>query len=122
MEDYNIIAESEKAPYCTFWATKDADPVLRDKIKRIIFDIDHKSKVLMHPDRLEVVSVEIKNDGTVEETKMDWDKPGGFLQAGEVLNVCKTGKIDGFEEAKDSDYDGLRKMMKNVKMHPFSEF
>jgi phosphonate transport system substrate-binding protein len=122
MEDYNIIAESEKGPYCTFWATKDADPVLRDKIKQIILDIDYTSSVLMHPDRLSVVSVEIKNDGTAKETPIEWDVPGHFLQSGEVLNLCKTGKIDGFEEAKDSDYDVLRDMMKNVKMDPYSEF
>lgn len=122
MEDYNIVAESEKAPYCTFWATKDADPVLRDKIKQIILDIDYNSRVLMHPDRLSVVSVEIKNDGTAKETPIEWDKPGHFLQSGEVLSLCKSGKIDGFEEAKDSDYDVLRDMMKNVKMDPYSEF
>jgi phosphonate transport system substrate-binding protein len=122
MEDYNIVAESEKAPYCTFWATKDADPVLRDKIKQIILGINYKSMVTMHPDRMQVVSVEIKNDGTVKETPIEWDKPGHFLQSGEVLNVCKSGKIDGFEDAKDSDYDVLRDMMKNAKMHPYSEY
>jgi phosphonate transport system substrate-binding protein len=122
MEDFNIIAESEKAPYCTFWATNDVDPDLRDKILQTILDIDHKSDVYMHPDRLQVLSIEIANDGTVEETPIEWDKPGGYLQTGEVLNVCRTGIIDGFEEAKDSDYDVLRDMMKNAKMDPYSEY
>ena len=76
----------------------------------------------MHPDRLEVISVEIKNDGTAKETPHKWDAPGKYLQSGEVLSVCKSGKIDGFEEAKDSDYDVLREMMKNVKMSPYSEY
>lgn len=122
MEDYNIIAESEKAPYCTFWSTKDADQALKGKINAVLLGINHKSMVHMDPDRLQVIGVEVGNDGTVTKTEEKWNQPDGFLQAGEVLNVCKTGMIDGFETALDSDYDILRGMMKNVKMDPYSEF
>ncbi len=106
--EFVVLAESEPGPYCTFAATKDADKELQAQIKQILLDLKPSDTVYMSPERLEV-------DG------MSWDV-GGFLRTGEVLNVCKAGLIDGYEDGSDSDYDGLRKMMKNVNMDPYADF
>ncbi len=106
--DFEVIAESEPAPYCTFASTKDADPEMSKKIQKILFGLSENDVVKMSPEWLEVEGVE-------------WDK-GGFLRSGEVLNVCKAGVITGYAEAKDSDYDGLREMAKRVGMDPYSKF
>lgn len=106
--DFEVIAESAPAPYCTFASTKDANPELRAKIQKILIELTEKDLVKMDPEWLHVEGVE-------------WDK-GGYLRTGEVLNVCKAGKITGYEEGSDSDYDVLREMAKNVKMDPYAEF
>jgi phosphonate transport system substrate-binding protein len=107
-QEFNIIAESEPAPYCTFASTEDADPVLARQIKQALLALTPQDTVYMSPERLEVEGV-------------PWDS-GGFLRSGEVLNICKAGMIDGYEDAKDSDYDGLREMMKRVNMDPYAKF
>jgi phosphonate transport system substrate-binding protein len=107
-QDFNIVAESEPAPYCTFSATKEADPALAQQIKKALLELTPNDLVYMTPERLEVEGVA-------------WDT-GGYLRTGEVLNVCKEGLIDGYEEAKDSDYDVLREMMKRVNMAPYATF
>jgi hypothetical protein len=107
-QEFNVIAESEPAPYCTFSSTTDADPELSRQIKEALLSLTAEDKVLMVPERLEVEGV-------------PWDA-GGFLRSGEVLNVCKAAFIDGYEEAKDSDYNGLREMMKRVNMAPYATF
>ncbi|MFQ5646780.1 MAG: phosphate/phosphite/phosphonate ABC transporter substrate-binding protein [bacterium] len=120
-EDFNVIAESQKEPYCTFSHTKNADPQLTSEINKILLGVNDSTMVYMHPKRLEVISVEVSNDGKVKEDHVKWDEEG-FLRTGEVLNVNKAGKIQGYEKAVDSDYDSLRAMMKNVKMDPYVEF
>ncbi len=107
-QEFNVIGESEQAPYCTFSSTTDADPETSRQIKAALLALTTEDKVLMVPERLEVEGV-------------SWDD-GGFLRTGEVLNICKAGMIDGYEEAKDSDYDGLRKMMKRINMSPYANF
>jgi phosphonate transport system substrate-binding protein len=107
-QEFNVIAESEAAPYCTFGSTTDADPVLARQIKQAMLELTPQDTVYMSPERLEVEGV-------------PWDS-GGFLRSGEVLNICKAGIITGYEEAKDSDYDGLREMMKRVNMDPYATF
>lgn len=106
--DFVVLAESEPAPYCTFGSTKDADPELAKKIKSALLALTDRDLAHMTPELLEVEG-------------MEWDK-GDFLRSGEVLNVCKVGKIDGYEDAKDADYDVLREMARNAKISPYSKY
>ncbi len=106
--DFNVIAESAPAPYCTFACTKEADPELAKTIKKYLLELTEKDLVEMDPEWLEVEG-------------MQWDN-GGFLRSGEVLNVCKAGLITGYEDGSDSDYDVLREMAKNAKLDPYSEY
>jgi phosphonate transport system substrate-binding protein len=107
-QDFNVVAESEPAPYCTVSSTKDADPALAQKIKQILLELTPNDTAYMTPEILEVEGV-------------PWDQ-GEYLRTGEVLNICKEGLIDGYEEAQDSDYDGLREMMKRINMAPYANF
>lgn len=107
-QEFNVIAGSEPAPYCTFGSTTDADPKLSQQIKEALLALTPQDMVHMTPEILEVEGV-------------PWDQ-GGFLRSGEVLNVCKAGLIDGYEDGKDSDYDVLRDMMKRINMAPYAKF
>ncbi|MBI5787835.1 MAG: phosphate/phosphite/phosphonate ABC transporter substrate-binding protein [Candidatus Schekmanbacteria bacterium] len=104
-QDFEIIAESEPAPYCTFAATKETDADLVNQVKKALLGLTKNDLAKMDPEWLVVEGFE-------------WDK-GGYLRSGEVLNITKAAMIDGYEEALDTDYDVLRNMAKNVGMAPY---
>jgi len=107
MEDFNIVAETELAPYCTFYRVKEANKSDADAIQNALLSMDKDSKVLIGKDVIEIVGIPWEDTGLVE---------------GEVLNCLKHGKISGYETAKDTDYDNLRNMMRNVNMSPYDKY
>ncbi len=107
MEDFNVIAETEQAPYCTFYKSKTADKNDADQILNILLSMDKNSNVLIGKDVIEVVGIPWADTGLVD---------------GEVLNCLKHGKISGYELAKDSEYDSMRNMMRNVNMSPYDKY
>ncbi len=172
--DFEVIAESEMAPYCTIACTKDADPQIAAQLKAALIGLKDSDVGHMSSDRCEVVStidvapgstpdavnitdiasalmgdvltwnnerrtiIRVETTGVAKlvldrplpaapkegetiDLSVGWDK-GGYLRTGEVLNVTKAGMITGYEEAKDSDYDGLREMAKRVGMDPYPRF
>ena len=49
-------------------------------------------------------------------------KDDTVLLDGEVVKILKRFWIDGFVDVKDSDYDPIRKMLKNCNMYPYEEY
>ncbi len=41
---------------------------------------------------------------------------------GERLNIFKAAKIDGYEKLSDSDYDGLREILKKINFPPYQSY
>ncbi len=41
---------------------------------------------------------------------------------GQVLNVLERAIVDGYEDVKDADFDGIREMAKRTNMPPYQRF
>lgn len=41
---------------------------------------------------------------------------------GQRIKVLKAAWVDGFDSLRDSDYDGIREMLRSVNMLPYQEF
>jgi phosphonate transport system substrate-binding protein len=59
--------------------------------------------------RFREVLLSIKKDDTIE---LD----------GEVIKVLERANIDGYEDVKDSDFDGIREMAKRTNMPPYQKY
>jgi phosphonate transport system substrate-binding protein len=59
--------------------------------------------------RFKEVLLNIKEDDTVEFN-------------GQVLNVLERAIVDGYEDVKDKDFDGIREMAKRTNMPPYQRF
>jgi len=58
----------------------------------------------------------------VKDTMLTITKDDTVLLDGEVVKILKRFWLDGFVDVKDSDYDPIRKMLKNCNMYPYEEY
>lgn len=60
--------------------------------------------------------------GKVKKTLLDLRKDETVLVNGEVLRVLESAWIEGFAEARDSEYDCIRERLKQCNMAPYRKF
>ncbi len=71
-DDFEIIAQSEPFPYCTFGASAEADPELVERFRRALLDLSPEDTVEYRGERLKVLK-SAWVDGFVQFSDADYD-------------------------------------------------